>query len=59
MINQFKNKLSGNKKNIAKISSGTLLGQVISVITLPIITRIYGAEVIGIWTLLNSIFMLQ
>lgn len=46
---------SSNKLNIAKISSGTLLGQGISIITLPIITRLYGAEILGIWTLLNSI----
>lgn len=47
--------LSGRMKNIAKISSGTMLGQIISFITLPIIARIYGAEIMGIWTLLNSI----
>lgn len=50
--------LSGNRISIAKVSSGTLLGQVISVMTLPIITRIYGAEIIGIWTLLNSASMI-
>lgn len=51
-------KLTGNKKNIAKISSGTLVGQGISMITLPIITRLYGPEIIGTWTLLNSIAMI-
>lgn len=60
MLKKIQNigKLSINKKNVAKISSGVLLSQVIAVITLPIITRIYGAEVIGIWTLLNAIAML-
>jgi O-antigen/teichoic acid export membrane protein len=47
--------LSKNKKNIAKISSGTIAGQVISVVTLPIITRVYGAEIIGMWAFINSI----
>ncbi|OPZ93058.1 MAG: colanic acid exporter [Firmicutes bacterium ADurb.Bin419] len=58
MKNMLKSMLSGNKISIAKISSGTLLGQVISFVTLPIITRIYGAEIIGIWTLLNSAAMI-
>lgn len=47
--------LSNKMKNAAKISSGTMAGQIISFITLPIIARIYGAEVVGHWTLLNSI----
>lgn len=47
--------LSGNKKNIAKISAGTLMGQGITIVTLPIISRIYGAEIIGVWSLLNAI----
>lgn len=42
-------------KNVTKISSGTMMGQLISFITLPIFTRIYGAEVIGNWTLFNSV----
>ena len=51
-------KMSSNKKNIAKISSGTILGQGISIITLPIITRLYGAEIIGVWALLTSFAMI-
>ena len=47
--------LSGNKKDVARISFGTLIGQGINFVSLPILTRIYGAEIIGIWTLLNSI----
>ncbi len=47
--------LSSGMKNVAKISSGTIAGQMISFFTLPIIARIYGAEVCGQWTLFNSI----
>ena len=46
--------ISESLKNVAKISSGTVAGQIISIITLPILTRLYGAEVIGIWTVINS-----
>jgi O-antigen/teichoic acid export membrane protein len=57
MLEKLRNmiKISTNQKNIVKISSGTLLGQGISIIVLPIITRIYGAEIIGLWALLLSI----
>lgn len=57
LINKLKEKLrlSQDKKNVAKISFGTLIGQGISFITLPIFTRLYGAEIIGIWTLFQSI----
>lgn len=57
MLNCIKKsiKITGNRKNIAKISSGTIIGQGISIISLPIITRIYGAEIIGKWALLYSI----
>jgi len=48
-------KLSGNKKNVAKLSIGTILGQGSYFVTLPIITRIYGVEIIGTWALLISI----
>lgn len=47
-------KLSGKMKSVAKISSGTMIGQIISIVTLPIITRIYGADIIGGWTTINS-----
>lgn len=42
-------------RNVTKISSGTMLGQAISVVTLPIFTRLYGAKVIGYWTLFTSV----
>ncbi|MGN1167503.1 MAG: oligosaccharide flippase family protein [Lachnospiraceae bacterium] len=45
---------SESLKNITKISGGTILGQVISIVTLPVITRIYGVEIIGIWTVVTS-----
>lgn len=48
-------KLSGKMKAVAKISSGTIIGQIVSVVSLPIITRIYGAEVIGTWTAVNAL----
>lgn len=51
-------KLTNNKKSVAKISTGTIAGQIISVITLPIITRIYGAEILGLWALMNSITLI-
>jgi len=47
--------LSNGMKNVARISSGTIAGQIISFFSLPIIARIYGAEVCGIWALFNSI----
>ncbi len=53
-----KNKISENKKNIVKISGGTLAGQIVSFITVPILTRIYNPEILGIWAILNSIAIL-
>lgn len=47
--------LSGRMKNVVKISSGTMIGKIISFFTFPIIARIYGAEVVGNWTLINSV----
>ena len=46
---------SNGVKNVAKISGGTMAGQLLSFITLPIYTRIYGATVIGNWALFTSI----
>lgn len=51
----MKFQLSNRMKSVAKISSGTVMGQIVSIITLPIITRIYGAKIIGGWTVINSI----
>ena len=42
-------------RNVTKISSGTILGQALSIVTLPIFTRLYGATVIGYWTLFTSV----
>jgi len=47
--------LSEQLKNVTKISTGTVIGQVVAIVTLPIITRIYGAEIIGIWATINAI----
>lgn len=48
-------KLSNSLKNVVKISTGTILGQFISIISLPFITRIYGPEIMGIWTTIYAI----
>ena len=57
MIKQILKKvnISDGMKNVAKISTGTMAGQALSFLTLPIYTRIYGAEVIGNWALFTSI----
>lgn len=48
-------KISNSVKNVTKISGGTMLGQAISFIVVPIYTRLYGASVMGLWTLFASI----
>ena len=48
----MRKKISETIINVTKISTGTILGQIISIITLPFITRIYGAEIMGIWALI-------
>lgn len=50
----MKRLLSGSIKNVAKVSLGALLGQLISIVSLPFITRIYGADTIGLWTIINA-----
>lgn len=55
VLSNIEKKFSTNKKNALKISFGTILGQVISISTLPLILKLYGPEVIGQWTLLLSI----
>lgn len=54
-IKNIKYKFSKNKKNIAKISSGTMIGHLISLSTLPILTRIYGAEIFGVWAFIYAL----
>lgn len=48
-------KLSANVSNVIKISSGTVAGQLCSVASLPFITRIYGADIIGVWAIITSV----
>lgn len=48
-------KVSDSIKNIFKISSGTVAGQLCSIVSLPFITRIYGADIIGVWAIIASI----
>lgn len=51
-------KLSDNLRNAAKISSGTAIGQLISIVTLPLVTRLYGAEIMGTWAAIHAIAFL-
>ncbi|OUO22420.1 oligosaccharide flippase family protein [Collinsella sp. An307] len=48
-------KISANIRNVFKISSGTVAGQLCSVVSLPFITRIYGADIIGAWAIITSV----
>ncbi len=48
-------KKSESLKNVSKITSGTMLGQIISFIVVPIYTRLYGPSIMGTWTLFSSI----
>lgn len=45
-------------KNMALIATGEGVGKVIGIISLPLITRIYSPEDIGILTLYNSVIMI-
>lgn len=54
----MKLKVSSGKKNVLKISSGTLFGQLISVVSLILISRIYGARIMGIWTSIMAISLI-
>ncbi len=51
-------KKSRQLKNVLKISGGTISGQIISIVTLPLITRIYGAEIMGIWTTIVAVALI-
>ena len=53
MIDKLKK--SKSMIDVAKIASGTMIGQVISFIAVPIYTRMYGASILGTWTIINSI----
>ena len=46
---------SKNKINIMKISSGTVLGQAVSVITLPVIARLYAPSILGEFASVNAV----
>lgn len=50
-------RLLGNKtiQNISKMMTGTMLGQILSVIMVPITTRLYGAEAYGDLAVLTSV----
>lgn len=51
-------KLSSRLKNVMKVSGGTILGQLISIVSLPVITRIYGAEIMGIWATILAVALI-
>lgn len=56
MISKIKKKfkLSSGKLNVMKLSGGTLIGQALSVITIPFATRIYGSGIIGDWGVMQA-----
>jgi O-antigen/teichoic acid export membrane protein len=43
------------KKNVLKLVTGTLISQIITLLSAPIITRIYGAQNFGIMLIFTSI----
>lgn len=53
LLDKIKN--SNGIKSVLKISSGTMFGQLLSMVTLPIMTRIYGAATMGVWTTVVSV----
>lgn len=56
VIKEIKRKIqSTSLTNVLKISSGTIGGQLISMIGAPIYTRLFGASVLGTWALFSSI----
>lgn len=56
---KFLKKISLNKLNVAKLSTGTIIGQLITLLSLPFLTRIYGVETFGIWALVMAISMIM
>ncbi|WP_432364264.1 lipopolysaccharide biosynthesis protein [Lacticaseibacillus paracasei] len=58
MKQAFKIKISNNIKNALRISGGTIAGQLIAIVSLPLITRLYGASRMGIWATILSVGML-
>lgn len=51
-------KLSDNMANMLRISGGTLAGQLINVINIPLFARMYGDEIIGGWAFLNTVALI-
>ncbi len=49
---------SGYIKNVSRLSVGTIVGQVLSIVLLPIITRLYDSSDYGIAATLNAMVML-
>lgn len=45
---------SSEKLNVIKLSGGTVLGQGIAILTIPVATRLFGATIIGDWAILYA-----
>lgn len=58
--NNIKNKLSSDSlfKNILLVSGGTILAQLINIISQPLITRLYDPNQYGILTIFSSILLI-
>lgn len=54
-MNFITKRLSENFKNVGRLSFGTILGQLVSIISLPLFTRIFGPYVIGNMVIFTSI----
>jgi len=46
--------LSSGKINVVKLSGGTVIGQGVAILTIPLAARIFGATVIGDWAILYA-----
>lgn len=55
MANPLKTKFF---KNVMKVAGGAAAGQVILLLASPFITRIFGAEIFGVWGIFNSVALI-
>lgn len=54
MNKKITDKISGRMRNVLKVSTGTLAGQIIMFVSVPLLTRMYGIEIVGVATLIAS-----
>ncbi|MEG6589100.1 oligosaccharide flippase family protein [Paenibacillus barengoltzii] len=60
MINKIKNfKLDSFFRNVVVLASGTILSQIIILVTLPIITRLYNPSEYGVYSMYTSIISIM